>query len=48
MKTVTTLCVVYNDSHVLLGMKKCGFGEERWNDFGGKVHEDESIEDIGR
>jgi len=29
---------------VLLGMKKRGFGEGRWNGFGGKVEEGETIE----
>lgn len=29
---------------MLLGMKKRGFGEGRWNGFGGKVEEGETIE----
>lgn len=29
---------------MLLGMKKVGFGRGRWNGFGGKVEEGESIE----
>ncbi len=40
-----TLIIVYSDTKVLLGMKKRGFGEGRWNGFGGKVGEGESIED---
>jgi 8-oxo-dGTP diphosphatase/2-hydroxy-dATP diphosphatase len=39
-----TLCIVHQHPKVLLGMKKRGFGEGRWNGFGGKVKEDESIE----
>lgn len=44
MKKVLTLCVIHNDTHVLLGMKKVGFGRGRWNGFGGKVERGESIE----
>ena len=39
-----TLCIVHQDSKVLLGMKKRGFGSGRWNGFGGKVKKEESIE----
>ncbi|MFA6042103.1 MAG: 8-oxo-dGTP diphosphatase [Patescibacteria group bacterium] len=39
-----TLVIVYDDQRILLGMKKRGFGEGRWNGFGGKVHEGETIE----
>lgn len=39
-----TLCIIQKDSQVLLGMKKRGFGEGRWNGFGGKVELGESIE----
>jgi 8-oxo-dGTP diphosphatase/2-hydroxy-dATP diphosphatase len=44
MKKIFTLCMVCTDTQVLLGMKKRGFGEGRWNGFGGKVEEGESIE----
>lgn len=44
MKKILTLCMVATDMHVLLGMKKRGFGAGRWNGFGGKVEEGESIE----
>lgn len=44
MKKVLTLCMVYRFPHVLLGMKKRGFGAGRWNGFGGKVLPEESIE----
>lgn len=40
-----TLAIVREGDHVLLGMKKRGFGEGRWNGFGGKVGEGESVEE---
>lgn len=40
-----TLCIIYGESNILLGMKKRGFGMGRWNGFGGKVHDGESIKD---
>ncbi len=40
-----TLCIIYDDDTILLGMKKRGFGEGRWNGFGGKVHDGESIKE---
>lgn len=45
MKKVLTLVVVHKENRVLLGMKKRGFGEGRWNGFGGKVHDGETIEE---
>jgi len=45
MKKVLTLCIVHQHPRILLGMKKRGFGEGRWNGFGGKVHEGEIIRD---
>lgn len=36
--------MVIRDREVLLGMKKRGFGEGRWNGFGGKVDGEEDIE----
>jgi 8-oxo-dGTP pyrophosphatase MutT (NUDIX family) len=44
MKKLLTLSVIHTDTHVLLGMKKRGFGEGRWNGFGGKVLAGEGIE----
>ena len=44
MKKIFTLCIVQQGDRVLLGMKKRGFGQRRWNGFGGKVQEGESIE----
>ncbi|OHA66393.1 MAG: hypothetical protein A3C04_04305 [Candidatus Wildermuthbacteria bacterium RIFCSPHIGHO2_02_FULL_45_25] len=45
MIKVLTLCIIHQGHQVLLGMKKRGFGQGRWNGFGGKVHEGESIEE---
>lgn len=44
-RKILTLCVIYQRPRVLLGMKKKGFGAGRWNGFGGKVEEGESIEE---
>ena len=48
MKKVLTLSLIHQHPKVLLGLKKRGFGEGRWNGFGGKVEEGESIEDATR
>lgn len=45
MKTILTLCVIYDDARILLGKKKRGFGAGYWNGFGGHVEEGEMIED---
>lgn len=37
--------MVHTETHILLGMKKCGFGVGRWNGFGGKIEIGESIEE---
>ncbi len=39
-----TLCFLIENGHVLLGYKKKGFGNGRWNGFGGKVEPGETIE----
>jgi 8-oxo-dGTP diphosphatase/2-hydroxy-dATP diphosphatase len=44
-KLITTLVLVQKNDAVLLGMKKRGFGKGRWNGFGGKVDEGETIEE---
>ncbi len=44
MKKILTLCIIHTDTHILLGMKKRGFGMGRWNGFGGKVQEGETVE----
>ncbi|MFA5029282.1 MAG: 8-oxo-dGTP diphosphatase [Patescibacteria group bacterium] len=44
IKKPLTLCLVHQENKILLGMKKRGFGAGRWNGFGGKLQEEESIE----
>lgn len=48
MRKVLTLCIVQKEGEVLLGMKKRGFGQGRWNGFGGKVKGEETIEVAAR
>ena len=43
-----TLCIVTHENKILLGMKKRGFGEGKWNGFGGKVQEEENVEDAAK
>jgi 8-oxo-dGTP diphosphatase / 2-hydroxy-dATP diphosphatase len=43
MKKLMTLCIIRKENKLLLGMKKRGFGEGRWNGFGGKVDDNETI-----
>lgn len=38
------LGIISLNGKILLGMKKRGFGEGKWNGFGGKVKSDETIE----
>ena len=40
---VLTLVLIREASRILLGMKKRGFGVNRWNGFGGKVEAGETI-----
>ena len=44
MQKILTLCIVHDESRILLGMKKRGFGMDKWNGFGGKIQEGETIE----
>ena len=39
-----TLCIIHKGDKVLLGMKKRGFGQGKWNGFGGKVVPGETVE----
>lgn len=48
MKKILTLCLAVRDGKILLGMKKRGFGAGRYNGFGGKVEEGETIEEAAR
>jgi ADP-ribose pyrophosphatase YjhB (NUDIX family) len=43
-KKPLTLVMLHNDTHILLGMKKRGFAMGRWNGYGGKLMEGESID----
>ena len=45
MKKILTLALVYQPPKILLGMKKRGFGAGRWNGFGGKLKDEETIEE---
>lgn len=39
-----TLCLLIKDQQILLGLKKRGFGEGKWNGVGGKVQDGETLE----
>lgn len=43
MRIVLTLCFIYYDDKIILGLKKRGFGKGRYNGFGGKVLKGESL-----
>ncbi|XP_023951699.2 oxidized purine nucleoside triphosphate hydrolase [Bicyclus anynana] len=45
IRKLYTLVFLRNDTHILLGLKKRGFGVNKWNGFGGKVEADETILD---
>ena len=47
-KRLLTLCIIYKDGKVLLGLKKTGFGSGRWNGFGGKVEKGETVEEAAK
>lgn len=38
-----TLCYLVKEQHILLGYKKKGFGQYKYNGFGGKVKDGETI-----
>lgn len=40
-----TLSLLFKDNQILLAMKKRGFGDGKWNGYGGKVEAGESIEE---
>ncbi|XP_031765389.1 oxidized purine nucleoside triphosphate hydrolase-like [Galleria mellonella] len=44
-KKVYTLIFVRTENQILLGLKKRGFGVNKWNGFGGKVEQNELIVD---
>ena len=39
-----TLCMIQDGNKILLGMKKKGFGKDKYNGFGGKVEPGETVE----
>lgn len=45
MRQITTLSIIENGDKALLAMKKRGFGEGWWNGYGGKVQDEETIEE---
>ncbi|XP_076310773.1 oxidized purine nucleoside triphosphate hydrolase-like [Tachypleus tridentatus] len=47
-KQLLTLVFVRKQTEVLLGLKKRGFGKEKWNGFGGKVEPSETIEQAAK
>jgi 8-oxo-dGTP diphosphatase/2-hydroxy-dATP diphosphatase len=47
-KKIMTLVLVRQGNKILLGMKKRGFGQGRWNGFGGKLAEGETIEQAAK
>lgn len=45
LKKVYTLVFIRNESQILLGLKKRGFGVNKWNGFGGKLEPNELVID---
>ena len=46
VKLLTLIVVFSKDKkRILLGMEKRGFGKGRWNGFGGKLLEEETVEE---
>lgn len=39
----TTLCFLVKEHEILLGMKKTGFGQGKYNGFGGKIKSNETV-----
>ena len=48
IKKLLTLCIIHRNQEILLGLKKRGFGEGKWNGFGGKVSAGETMEDAAK
>ena len=48
MKKILTLAIAHKHPKILFGMKKRVFGSGRWNVFGGKLEEGESIEEAAK
>jgi len=47
-RIIQTVNIVHKDNKILLGMKKRGFGEGKWNGFGGKLKDGERISDAAK
>ena len=47
-KKLLSLVYVRRGTQILLGLKKRGFGQGKWNGFGGKLEEGESMEQCAR
>lgn len=47
-KKITTLVLVHKENKILLGLKKRGFGVGRWNGFGGKLENGETVESAAK
>ena len=45
VKKLFTLVFIHKEDQVLLGLKKRGFGVNKWNGFGGKVEPNETVID---
>ena len=43
MVKIETVSIIYQHSKILLGMKKVRFGKGRYNGFGGRVEENETL-----
>lgn len=48
VRKILTICIIRNNQEVLLGLKKRGFGQGRWNGFGGHVETNEDIEEAAK
>ncbi len=47
-RKILTLCLIHQHPWILLGLKKRGFGAGRWNGFGGKLAEGETVEEAAK
>lgn len=47
-KKITTLILIHQKDKLLLGLKKRGFGVGRWNGFGGKLNDGETIQQAAK
>lgn len=45
---LATLCILLRQNKVCLGMKKRGFGKGKYNGFGGKLRDQESVQEAAK